>query len=200
MNAILLNLPVPITTPRLLLKPPQIGDGAIVNAAVLESLNELCPYMPWANTAPSVSDTEEFCRLAAANWILKKNEEPYLPLFIFNRQTGDFIGGTGFHHLDWKIPCIETGYWIRSTCAKLGFMTEAVNALTQYAFQELNVKRIAITCAKDNIRSQKLAERLGYTLEGTLRYNRLTINNELSSTLIFARYDVSNLPELPVKW
>ncbi len=200
MKSILFNLPVPITTPRLLLRPPQVGDGPIVNAAVLESLNELRPYMPWANTAPSVNETEEFCRLAAANWILKNNDEPYLPLFIFNQETGDFIGGTGFHHFDWTIPCIETGYWIRTTCSKLGFMTEAVNALTQYAFQELKVKRIAITCAEDNIRSQKIAERLSYTLEGTLRYNRLTINNELSSTLIFARYNVSNLPTLHVKW
>ena len=81
-----------------------------------------------------------------------------------------------------------------------GLMTEAVNAVTLYAFGQLNVKRIAITCAEENFRSRKLAERLGYTFEGKLRYHRLTVTGELSSTLIFARYDISGLPELHATW
>ena len=38
---ILLDLPTPITTPRLILRPPQIGDGIAVNEAVLESFDVL---------------------------------------------------------------------------------------------------------------------------------------------------------------
>lgn len=37
MKPILLDLPMPIITPRLLLRPPQPGDGIALNAAVSES-------------------------------------------------------------------------------------------------------------------------------------------------------------------
>lgn len=39
---------MPIITPRLILRPPQIGDGDVVNEAVLESFDVLNQFMPWA--------------------------------------------------------------------------------------------------------------------------------------------------------
>jgi ribosomal-protein-serine acetyltransferase len=197
---ILLDLPTPIITSRLILKPPQIGDGIAVNEAVLESLGTLKPFMPWAKEKPSIDDSEEFVRQAVANWILKNNDEPYLPLFLFDRNNGRFMGGTGYHHYDWTVPCVETGYWIRSSCANQGFMTEAVNAITQYAFKQLRVKRIAITCDIANERSKKIPERLGFTLEATLKSNRIKVTGEVSDTLVFARYDLESLPNLLVTW
>ena len=58
---ILLDLPTQITTPRLLLRPPKIGDGVIVNEAVSESFENLREYMPWAKEKPSVEDSEITC-------------------------------------------------------------------------------------------------------------------------------------------
>ena len=37
MQAILLSFPMPIETPRLLLRPPQLGDASSLNAAILET-------------------------------------------------------------------------------------------------------------------------------------------------------------------
>ena len=199
-NTTLLNLPMPITTSRLLLRPPQIGDGAIVNAAIVESFNELRQFMPWAQVLPTVDQTEEYVRQAAANWIVKKNEEPYLPLLIFDRQIGELIGNTGFHHFDWDIPCLETGYWLRTSRTGQGLMTEAVNAQTRYAFEQLKVKRIAITCDTANVRSKNIPERLGFQLEGTLKNNRLTVDGSVSDTLVFARYNLDGLPPLEIQY
>jgi RimJ/RimL family protein N-acetyltransferase len=192
---------MPITTPNLLIRPPQIGDGIAVNAAVLESFDVLHRFMDWAKEKPSVEETEEQVRLSAANWILKNSAEPWLQLFIFDRETQQFMGGTGYHHYDWEVPCIETGYWIRNSCAGKGYMTEAINAITQYAFKQLGVKRIAITCDVDNLRSQKIPETLGYTLEGTLKAHRKKpLTHEISDTLIYAKYDLSVLPDLDITW
>lgn len=201
MKPILFNLPMPIITPRLILKPPQINDGFIVNEAVLESFDELHQFMPWAKEKPSIEDSEEFVRQAAANWILKNNDEPYLPLFMFDKEINQFVGGTGYHHYNWTVPCIEIGYWIRKSYTGLGLMTEAVNAITQYAFKQLGVRRITITCDVDNIRSKKIPERLGYTLEGILKLNRKKpVTGELSDTLIYSKYDLTGLPDLSVEW
>ena len=200
MNPILPNFPLPIQTPRLVLKPPHIGDGPIINAAIIESFDELHPFMPWAKTKPTVEESESWVKLAAANWIEKKNEEPYLPLFIWEKATEQCIGSTGYHHFDWNVPSIEIGYWLKTSHTGRGFMTEAVNALTQYAFKQLTVKRIAITCDVINIKSKKIPERLGYCLEGTLKNNRRTIDGKLSDTLVFARYNLNDLPNLTVTW
>jgi ribosomal-protein-serine acetyltransferase len=82
-----------------------------------------------------------------------------------------------------------------------GFGTEATNAITRYAFKQLGAKRLTITCDIDNIRSKKIAERLHYNLEGVLKcHRRKPINNELSDTLVYAKYDLENLPSLYVEW
>ncbi len=201
MKPILLDLPMPIQTERLLIRPPQLGDGSIINAAIVESYDVLKLMMPWAQTIPSVDESEEFVRQAAANWILKKNEEPYLNLWIFRQDTMEFIGGTGFHHINWEIPAFETGYWLHSKHHNQGFATEAIHAITQYAFLRLHAKRIEIRCDITNIRSKKIPERLGFHFEATLKNNRINPQTQaLSDTLVYAIYDIDNLPSLSVHW
>lgn len=201
MKPILLNFPMPIMTQRLLLKPPQAGDGVMLNAAILESFEALHSFMDWAKQKPSLEESEEYARQGAANWILKKCEEPWFPLYIFDIKTHDFIGATGFHNTDWEVPCVETGYWVRKKYSGQGFITEATNAITQYAFKVFQVKRIAITCDIDNERSKKVPERLGFHLESIMKANRIKpISGEVTNTLVFVRNDLINLPELPVTW
>ncbi len=199
-NPTLLNLPMPITTPRLILRPPQVGDGAILHAAIVESFEELHRFMPWAKELQSIEQTEEYVRHAAANWIVKRAEDPYLPLLIFDRSTEELIGATGYHHINWDVPCLETGYWLRTSRTGEGLMTEAVNAQTRYAFEALKINRIAITCDITNIRSKSIPERLGFHLEGTLKNNRLAVNGSITDTLVFARYNLDGLPPLEITY
>ncbi|MBP9726765.1 MAG: GNAT family N-acetyltransferase [Gammaproteobacteria bacterium] len=195
------DFPMPITTDRLIIRPVQVGDGAIFNEAILESFSELHQFMDWAKEKPSLAESEEIITLAAENWTLKKNDEPYLQLVILDKASKQFIGATGYHHYNWDIPSVETGYWIRTSESGKGLMTEAINAITQYAFKQLKVKRIAITCDPDNIKSKNIPERLGYTLEGRLKHNRIKSGNGgIGDTLIYAKYDLTDLPSLNVSW
>ena len=201
MKQIILDFPMPITTPRLLIRPVKIGDGTMFNEAIIESFDNLHRFMDWAKEKPSVEESEAYASLAAANWIFKKQEEPWLPLCIIDKDTKQLIGGIGFHHYVWEVPSVETGYWIRTSRAQQGLMTEAVNAITQYVFRQLGVKRITITCDRDNTRSKKIPERLGYVLEAILKnHRRKPVSGELSDTLVYARYDCEKIPELEVTW
>ncbi len=47
MKTVLLDLPMPITTSRILLRPPQSGDGVVLNAAVLESFDNASGRFSW---------------------------------------------------------------------------------------------------------------------------------------------------------
>lgn len=200
MKPILIDLPLPILTDRLLLKPPTPGDGVCLNEAIIETYDQLRDTMPWAQHKPTINDSEEFVRLAAANWILKNDTEPYLPLFIFDRSTNLFLGAIGFHHIKWHVPVCEIGYWLRASYQKKGIMTEAANALTRYAFDELLMERVEIRCDITNASSKKIPERLGFIREAVLKKHRRNIDGNISDTLLYARYDKKELPPLEVTW
>ena len=67
---ILRDIPASFETERLTIRVPQPGDGAEVNAAVLESLDALRPWMPWAaGEPPTVEESEANLREALAKRI-----------------------------------------------------------------------------------------------------------------------------------
>lgn len=196
-----IDLPTHIETPRLLLRPPQTNEGKILNAAILESFELLNKYMLWAKEKPSLEESEAVVKREAQNWILKRKSDPELMLFILDKNTNNLIGATGFHGIDWDVPCAETGYWVRRKYSGHGYITEAINAITQYAFNVLKVRRLAITCDVDNERSKKIPERLGYRLESIMKSNRVKpINGEITDTLVYVRNNLINFPELKVIW
>jgi hypothetical protein len=47
-SPVLIDIPMPIRTPRLLIRPKQVGDGAITSAAVAETWDELHRWIRWA--------------------------------------------------------------------------------------------------------------------------------------------------------
>src|SRR4051794_7540818 len=127
MNPIMIDVPEQLETPRLELRKVMSGSGAWLNACVLESLAELAPWMIWVNPPPKVEDTEEWCRGAEAKFIAREN----LHYHFFLKGTQTFIGTINLFDIDWKVPRFEIGYWMRTSFAGKGFMTEAVKGLTE---------------------------------------------------------------------
>lgn len=196
MKPILFELPVPIETPRLLLCPPKPGDGKALNEAIQESFPELNMWTPWARERPSIEDSECMCRQFAAKWILREQ----LTLWIWDKTSNKFLGGTGFHSIQWDVPCLEIGYWLRTSWTKKGIMTEAVNALTRYAFEVIKAKRVEIRCDPNNKSSYSVANRLGYRLDARLEQSFALTENQIRDTNIYSRLNTKALPNLEVKW
>jgi RimJ/RimL family protein N-acetyltransferase len=164
---LLIDLPEHIETERLILRPPRVSEGAAINAAIRESLAELAPWMPWAKEAPTVEETEANVRKAIAHTLTRADIRIHLHL----KSDGTFIGGSGFHRIDWSVPKVEIGYWVRTSFAGRGYVTEAVVAMTRFAIDVLKVARVEIRCAEKNLPSRRVAERAGFQLEGTLRHH-----------------------------
>ena len=187
MDPLLIDVPERIETDRLILRCPRPGDGAVVNAAVCESLDALRPFMPWAQSAPSVEESELVCRRAQARFRLRED----LVLSMFERAAdgseGRYIGGSGLHRIQWDVRRFEIGYWCRSSCAGQGFITEAVRALNRFAFDRLDARRVEVRMDGRNERSRLVAERAGFTFEGVLRGDSLTPQGEVRDTCVYAR-------------
>ena len=195
MHQILLDIPVPITTDRLLLRPPQPGDGIIVNKAVVESFDELKPWLPWAQQLPSIEASETWCRESIAEWALRTE----LPLLVFDHDN-NLLGSSGFNVINWEVPSVEIGYWIRTSCTEKGYATEAVTALCHYAFKQLKVKRVGIRCDEDNKPSRRIPLKLGFEEEGIFRFHDIKPDGSGPRTaILYARFNLLNLPSVTMK-
>jgi ribosomal-protein-serine acetyltransferase len=178
----LVELPDELVGPRVLLRPYRPADADQVFAAIDESREHLKPWMPWVDNHGSIDDTRDFCIQSASHWLLRSE----LPLAMFERATGRYLGSTGFHAPDWELRAFETGYWLRATAVGNGFMTEAMRLLAALAFTDLQARRLALQCEAHNEASRRVAERAGFILEGRLRHGALATNGDAVDLLLYA--------------
>ncbi len=76
------------------------------------------------------------------------------------------------------------GYWIDQGHANRGLITRAVLLVTKFAFEELQLHRIEISCRPENSASKRVAEKAGYRFEG-LRSRFLHIDGAWRDHLVF---------------
>ncbi|MBR9727007.1 GNAT family N-acetyltransferase [Shewanella intestini] len=171
-------------TARLQLIPPSLEYQPRILAAIQESEQELTTYLSWVpyalTQAESIADTQ----LAISNFTNATDE---LRFSIINKQTAELIGAIGLIIRDNSVPFYELGYWIRTSSAGHGFMTEAVTAIEHYAFSKLNAVRLEIRAAQTNHKSWAIAKRCGYEFEGTLINERRLPSGELDNTLVYSK-------------
>lgn len=74
-------------------------------------------------------------------------------------------------------------------------MTEATAALTRFALASLGAARVELRIDERNERSWRVAERLGFRLEGVLRAERRGNAGELSKMRVYSLGDVGELCE-----
>jgi ribosomal-protein-serine acetyltransferase len=125
-------------------------------AAVLESLPELKPFLPWATDDYTVEASRGFMEMSVANWA----EGTAFNYAIFSA-SGGFLGGIGM--MTRMGPgVLELGYWLRTSQTGRGYMTEAVEALTRVAFSLPGIERVAIRHDVSNAASAAVAVKAGF--------------------------------------
>lgn len=186
-DPVLIQVPEEIASARLILAAPRPGLGQALNVAVCESLDELRPWMPWAQSAPSIEESEAVLRHQLARFILRSD----LVYQIYRKNedgtAGRLLGGTGLHRFDWTVRRFEIGYWIRKSAQGQGYVSEAVQALARMAFEQLQARRVEIRMDDKNLRSRAVAERCGFEFEGVLRSDALSPSGEARDTRVYAR-------------
>lgn len=101
-------------------------------------------------------------------WFLHGHpEHPELGLWAtVHKTTGKFIGRCGL--LPWEIDDrleTEIAYLLDKSYWHQGLATEAARGILKYAFEQLHLSRLICLMHPENVASQKVAERIGMTLE-----------------------------------
>ena len=79
----------------------------------------------------------------------------------------------------------EIGYWLGTDYWGRGIVTEAVRAVTDYAFATFDICRVYAGVFEWNPASMRVLERAGYELEGRMRKS-VTKDGETVDELIYA--------------
>ena len=77
--------------------------------------------------------------------------------------------GTLFPSINSRSRIAEAGVFLAAAARGRGIVTRAVAAMLDWAFVERGLHRVEWRCAPGNLASRRVAERLGFTHEGTLR-------------------------------
>lgn len=182
LRARLLPIPEQIETERMILRATRADDAPETFLAVLESFNELAPWMAWVHPEPKLAGSEAFNQEAQFKWVSRE----MLDFQWIDKTSGELIGKGGFHTINWEIPKFEIGYWVRTSMGGRGYCTEAVNALVAFSKQQLGAKRLEICSDPRNEKSRRVAERCGFALEGILRRNMRDPYGGLRDSCMFA--------------
>jgi RimJ/RimL family protein N-acetyltransferase len=92
-----------------------------------------------------------------------------LALAIADATTDEFLGTLGLQRFDWAERRGEVGYWLAPWARGRGVATRATRLLSRWALTDLGLARLALHADTDNLASQRVAERSGFTREGVLR-------------------------------
>ncbi|EGA70531.1 putative ribosomal protein N-acetyltransferase [Vibrio sinaloensis DSM 21326] len=173
---------------RLLLSPPSLLLADQMYQVIDESRSEFSQFLPWVTESLTKSDLIDNIELAVENY------NQFCGEFWFNiveKKSRVFIGAIGFIVRDPCVPYFEIGYWLQTSKTGLGYISEAIELVEQYAFIEKQAKRVEIKMAASNEKSQSVAQRCGYLLEGRLASARRLPSGMLDDTLIYAKTEIS---------
>jgi ribosomal-protein-serine acetyltransferase len=134
----------------------------LLASLVAENREHLGHFLPWALTTDEAS-VRAFLRAGLDKFAHGNGFETGMWL------DGELVGMLGVHYLDRVVGRTEFGYWIARRASGRGVVTRAVAGLTRVMFEEYGLNRVEIRCQPDNVPSRRVAERLGFRHEGTLR-------------------------------
>jgi len=165
----------------ILIRPHQMDDAEACFEAIIESMDELMPWMFWCHADLAYPEIENWVESRPKAWL----DDTAYEFAIIDGHQGTFIGNCGLVHVDLQNRMAELGYWIRTSQTRKGFATQASKLALKFAFEILHLNRIEIIVETRNTISQKVAEKLGVKKEGLMR-QRLNIHDTFRDAYLYS--------------
>lgn len=154
---------VEIRSGDLVLRTLDVTDAPALFRLIDADRARLARWLPWVEETRTEEDTVRFITDAADE--RRRRRSLVLGILV----DGALAGTLGLHYLDWFDRSAEIGYWITAPLEGRGYVTRAARSMLEIAFGGAGLHRVVIRCAIDNARSRRVAERLGFRVEGLLR-------------------------------
>jgi RimJ/RimL family protein N-acetyltransferase len=146
------SIPV-LGTARLILRAPRLGDAKAI--AALANDRQIAENTARIPHPYKLSD--------AKDWIGGANKKPDEEQYVITLADGTLIGACGIEQPD-GAPSI--GYWLGQPFWRKGYATEAVRALIDHAFSDLEHEDLQACARVTNPASRHVIEKCGFQWTG----------------------------------
>ena len=147
------SIPV-LETARLTLRAPRLGDAKVV--ATLANDRRIAENTARLPYPYRLADAQEF--------IARANARAAETLFVITTRQGAVIGACGLTAPQDETP--EIGYWLGVKHWGKGYATEAVRALIDHAFTDLDCDALQSAARVTNPASRRVLEKCGFQWTG----------------------------------
>ena len=165
----------------ILLRPYIAADAPALHAAVRASVESLSYWLPWCHADYSLADAQAWIAHCEQAW----QDKTEFPFGIFDRRSGDVLGGAGLNRLNRVDRSANLGYWVGEAHRGRGIATRAAVLAAAIGFAELGLVRLEIVALSHNLASQRVAEKAGATREAEAR-NRLIFQGRPASAVVYS--------------
>lgn len=162
-------------------RPLGLREAAALHDAVRQSLAAISQWEAWCTPDYSLADAKLFLQRAIEQWEVHGAYD----FNIIDRSNGLVIGSVAINQISTLNQMANLGYWIRDGYTGRGIAAVAARAAAAFAFGKAGLTRLEIVAQAGNLRSQRVAEKTGATLECLAR-NRLVFHGEPRDAKVFS--------------
>jgi len=166
-------------TPRLIAR--RFGPRDLDAFVAMRADPEVARYQNWQNFGDSDG------RIFLAGMAGRNPGEPgWFQFALEEKSGGGFAGDCGLRIMENDQRLAQIGYTVVRSWWNLGFASEAVAALTEYAFATFALHRITASVDPRNLASCRVLEKAGYVKEAHFRQSEW-FKGEWADDAIYAR-------------
>ncbi|MFI5195901.1 MAG: GNAT family N-acetyltransferase [Chitinophagales bacterium] len=146
-----------------LLRSYNADDASALFNVVNASRKHLHTWLDWVDKTTKEEHSLQFIQQSLHH--LETQEGLALGIFY----NGRIIGGIGMHHWEQLTKRAQVGYWISKEYEGKGIMNKCMVKFIGFLFEKIGLNKVEIHFLPGNKRSAKVAERLGFKIEGVIR-------------------------------
>jgi [ribosomal protein S5]-alanine N-acetyltransferase len=182
MQEALAHIPQVLTSPNVILRRYQTGEGAMVYRLAARNIHRLIDHFP--KTVAQLTD-EKRGELFVRNKIAEWNAQKGYVFGMWEASGQHYIGQISAKNIDWEIPRAELSYYIDEAYEGKGMVKEALLLIIRFCFDYLHTQKLFIRTTPTNTRSGKLAENCGFRKEGIIRNDFVKYDKTLSDVVYY---------------
>jgi len=178
----LLKLDTALIAPRTVVRRFREGEGEVLYECIQDNYSRLHDHFPQTmEEIKSQATAEFFVRKRLADWLMQRE----YCMGVWHTKDAKLIGFIRIFRLDWRVPKAEIGYFIDKNYGQQGLMTESMMVVLNFAFRQLELEKLSLRTAMENVPSQRLARKVSFRREGDMRADFRKTSGELIDTMLF---------------
>jgi ribosomal-protein-serine acetyltransferase len=156
-----------IVDDHIVLRSYTAGDADELFAAVNGSRKHLHPWLEWVDKTLKPEHSLQFIQQS----LHELHNQQSLALGIF--LDGKVVGGIGMHEWDHATRRAQAGYWLSKEHEGKGIIHRSFMKFLEFLFIKIGLNKVEVHFFPENERSARVAERLGFRIEGVIRQSKL---------------------------